>query len=243
MSLILLTPIRSNIPSAFSDITVWLDAAQPGFSYADNTRMTTGWNSLDAASRHLNNNYGVGTYGLYRTNSGKPYVDFDSSNTKIGRSAVTFTDFMGLNVGTIFLVINQYHASNSNAVMTHRPGDSSNKWLFHLAFADNNFYHDWGNQFSGGRVSHAMPSGWRDGTFKILEIRRNVNALRVRVANTNVYNNASAYSSARTSTSDNLDLGGVSGSGWQLSHFLTWKRVLSDAEADAVYAYLLPLKP
>lgn len=245
MSLILLRPpsLGSSTPSAFSDITVWLDAAQPGFSYTDNTRMTTGWNSLDPATRHFNQNYGVGTYGLYRTNSGKPYVDFDSANTKIGRASVPFTDFMGTNVGTIFLIINQYHASNANAVMTHRPGDTSNKWLFHLAYSDGNFYLDWGNQFSGGRVSFAMPAGWRDGTFKILEIRRNGNDLRVRVANSNVYSNASAYSSARTNTTDNLDLGGVAGSGWRLSHYLSWKRSLTDPECTDVYNYLLPLKP
>lgn len=233
------------VGNALADVTVFLDAASPGFAYADGARMTTGWNSRDPNTRNFNNDYGVGTYGLYKTNSGKPYVDFDSSNTKIGRNLVVFTDFMGLNVGTVYFVMAQYGTVNATAV--HRPGDSTNKWLFHLAYSDDNMYFDWGNQFGGGRVSNAMPVGWKDGTFRILEIRRAGNGLRVRYGKTatptTLLTNVAAYSSARTNTTDNLDLGGVTGSQWKLSQFLTWKRALSDAECDSIYAYLLAGMP
>jgi hypothetical protein len=236
-------PIPDTTPEVLTDPTIWLSASDPGFSYADNTQMTTGWNDISGNVRHFNTNYGAGTYPIYRSNLSHPYVDFDDANKKIGRGTVPFTDFMGLTVGTVALIINQYHATQPNAVATHRPGDASNKWLQHLAFSDSNFYIDWGNQAGGGRASFAMPSGWRDGTFKVLIIRRNGNRLDVYQNGVSVYGNANAYTTGRTNTSDNLDLGGVSGFGWRLAEWITWNRSITDQEVIDLDTYLQTLKP
>ena len=230
-------PVVDPTPVVLDDATIWLDSRSPGFAYADSDRMTSGWNDTSGNGLHFDTDYGAGTYGLYKTD----YVDFDSSNTKIGRTAVPFTDFMGLNTGTFVFLMRQ--SGTTNATITHRPGDSGNKVLFHMAFTDNNFYIDWGNQFSGGRVSFTEPGDWDDGLFHTVIIRRTVNALLVWIDGVEVYSNAAAYSSARTNTTDNLDLGGVNGSGWQLAQFMTWDRALTNDEMIALEAFLQSIKP
>ena len=224
--------------------TLWIEARNLGVAYADGNRISL---AVDLSTHKQDLQQATaGNQPLYKYNSGFPYIDFDDANRRISRSfagSQHITDFIGLNAGTVMFTINHYDNTQPTTPYNWNAADSSNRFMSHCSYSDNNIYVDWGNILGGGRVSFAEPAGWHTG-FHLVEYNRNGNGFTGIIDGVELYNNAAAFSDAIDDTTTQVfGLGNVAGFGFRMSAIMFWDKSLTASQQSSVRDYLNSFRP
>lgn len=122
---------------------------------------------------------------------------FDGVDNRLSLASVTLSDLISADEGTIFLAFKPHADTTPNIILDHGSG-TGNEFTLYLPYSDDVIYLDWGNVFSGGRVSEAGNGGIR-GAWHVVVIRRKTdNSIIVRLDGTEIF--AGTYSDAIDTT-------------------------------------------
>ena len=137
----------------------------------------------------------------------KPVFTWDGSNDYLFKAAVSDTDVMNTDEGTLLAVINQNSASANNALFSIRNGNSNDDVINSLFDFGNICYWDYGGFGSDDRISGSSPSGW-DNTTHIIECWRTTGSVQeIVIDGTQLVQGTSMTASRTTGWTGNMRIG------------------------------------
>lgn len=230
-------------PSQVSGLTLWLEARNTGFSYSDGAQISD-WNDLSGNARHFTQGTAADR-PIFKTNSGKPYIEFSGGNQHMLRSNVSILDIVQGNEGTIFVMAWKPTAGKEVTNYICDAAAATNRLGAHLSDQSNTVIVDWGNQNLGtGRALFTEPANFNTG-FKVIDISRLVNACSVVVDGVSL-TQTQAMTDALDSGTGTFKLGAYTGSPDNLdrvSAILFYNRNLLASEFTSIRNYLNGFKP
>ena len=222
-------------------ISLWLDASDESTITKDGSNFVSQWDDKDTADAQNVTQGSATNQPTYTYNSinGRATIDFDGIDNYLALTGVAGSSLASTDEITTFVVQhNDTEAVSTTFFWENASGDRIN---LHAAWSDNNIYWDFGNVGAGGRISEAMPTGFRDD-FKIVSTTRNTdNTGEILVDGSSLLSD-SMTDTLDTSASATLHIGNVAALDapfpGKISEILFFKNSLSASDYAKVESYL-----
>ncbi len=168
---------------------------------------------------------------------GRSVIDFTNTQ-ELNLAGVNFTDVVGLDTGTFFMV----NLQDGAQVAANGPFGIDNglndRYTYLGTWGDNIFY-DHGDAVGGGRIVNAQPGGW-DDTFHITEFYRKQNTAEIYLEGSLFHDGimTDSLSGGMASLEIGNDEGGATGFSGDIAEVIMFSDALSAADRTLINEYL-----
>ncbi len=223
--------------SSLGALTLHFDASDLSSIVMDSANRVSDW--IDTAGVAQTVTASGAARPTYATNilGGRSVIDF-ANTQELNLAGVNFTDIVGLDSGTFFMV----NLQDGAQVAANGPFGIDNglndRYVYLGTWGDTIFY-DHGDAVGGGRISKVQPGGW-DDTFHITEFYRNQNNAEIYLEGSLFHNGlmTDTLSAGQASLEIGNDEGGATGFSGDVAEVIMFSDAISDSSRDLVNEYL-----